>query len=87
MVSVLSHMNPVQTPPHPISLRSSLMLSYLCLGFPSGLFPSGFSTKTLYTFLFSYNGINHGLRNSALSKKEQVEFQSVQNLSLEIRDS
>jgi hypothetical protein len=41
-------------PPKPISLRSILTpSSHLCLGFPSGLFPSGFPTKTLYTFLSS----------------------------------
>jgi hypothetical protein len=34
--------------PHPISLRSSLLLySHLCL-----VFPSGFTTKVLYVFLF-----------------------------------
>jgi hypothetical protein len=34
--------------------RSILMLSiYLRLGLPSGLFPSGFPTNNLYTFLFS----------------------------------
>ena len=38
--------------PHPTSWRAILLLStYLRLGFPSGLFPSGFSTKTLYTTL------------------------------------
>jgi len=37
-------------PPHTTSWRSSLILSsHLCLGLPSGLFPSGFLTKTLYT--------------------------------------
>ena len=36
-------------PPHPTSLRSVLILSYLRSGLPSGLFPSGFPTKTLYT--------------------------------------
>ena len=41
-------------PPHPTSWRSILILSYhMRLGFPSGLFPSGFPTKTLYTPLLS----------------------------------
>ena len=41
-------------PPRPISRRSILILScHLCPGFPSGLFPSGFPTKTVYTPLFS----------------------------------
>ena len=44
--------------PHPVhiptSWRSSLILStHLRLGLPSGLFPSGFPTKTLYTSLSS----------------------------------
>ena len=37
-------------PPYATSWRSSLILSFhLRLGLPSGLFPSGFTTKTLYT--------------------------------------
>ena len=36
--------------PHPISWRYILILSpHLCLGLPSGLLPSGFPTKTMYT--------------------------------------
>ena len=46
----LSWANPIQsTYPYPTSWRSILILStHLRLGLPSGLFPSGFSTKTLY---------------------------------------
>jgi hypothetical protein len=48
-VSTLSQPNPVHTP-HPTSWRSILILSsHLRLGLPSGLFPSGFPTKPLYT--------------------------------------
>jgi hypothetical protein len=51
----LSWASPIQsTYPHPTSWRSILILSiHLCLGLPSGLFPSGFPTKTLYTALYS----------------------------------
>ena len=47
--------NPIQsTYPHPTSWRSILILStHLRLGLPSGLLPSGFPTKTLYTSLSS----------------------------------
>jgi len=41
-------------PPHPTSWRSTLILSsHQHLGLPSGLFPSGFLSKTLYTHLLS----------------------------------
>ena len=41
-------------PPHPTSPRSILILSsHLCLGLPSGHYPSGFPSKTQYTPLLS----------------------------------
>jgi hypothetical protein len=41
-------------PFNPIFIRSIIILPYhLRLGLPSGLFPSGFPTKILYTFLIS----------------------------------
>jgi hypothetical protein len=47
--SFLSQIKPVHAP-HPTSWRSVLILSsHLHLGLPSGLFPSGFPTKPLYT--------------------------------------
>ena len=51
----LSWASPIQsTYPHPTSWKSILILStHLRLGLPSGLFPSGFHTKTLYTPLSS----------------------------------
>jgi hypothetical protein len=51
-VPILSQMNSVHTIPS-YSLRSILTLSsHLRLGLPSSLFPSGFSTRKFYAFLF-----------------------------------
>jgi hypothetical protein len=42
-------------PPHPIYPRSILILSLsLCLGLSVGLFPSGFPTNKLYTFILPH---------------------------------
>jgi len=57
----LSWASPIQSIyPHPTSWRSTLILSthlHLCL--PSGLFPSGFPTKTLYTPLLTHTRQTH----------------------------
>ena len=54
-------------PPHLASWRSILILSsHLRLGLPSGLFPSGFHTKTLYSPLLSPIGL-HAPPNSLFS--------------------
>jgi hypothetical protein len=51
----LSWVRSIQSiPPHPVSLRSILILyTHLCLGLPRGFFPFGFLTNILYAFLCS----------------------------------
>ena len=52
-IPVLSQINPDHAP-HPTSWISILILSsYLGLGLPSGLFPTGFLTKTLHAPILS----------------------------------
>ena len=52
----LSWVSPIQsTYPHPTSWKSILILStHLRLGLPSGLFPFGFPTKTIYIYIYIY---------------------------------
>jgi hypothetical protein len=50
-----SYPEAVESNPHPKAISPISILipsSHLCLGLPSGLFPSGFPTKTLYNFLY-----------------------------------
>ena len=53
--SLLHSQEPARSsmPNNPTSWISILILSYLSLGLPSSLFPSGFHTKTLHAPLFS----------------------------------
>jgi hypothetical protein len=52
MISVLSHIIH-SSPSYSVSLWSILTISHLCPGIPRNLFPLGFHTKILYTFLMS----------------------------------
>jgi hypothetical protein len=52
-VPVLSQWNPIHNPQANLPKIHSDPIFPLRLGRPSGLFPSGFPTKTLYTFLSS----------------------------------
>ena len=59
-VTILSQLDPVHasTSSRPILILSS----HLHLGLPSGLFPSGFSTKTLCTWRRYYMKIKHNMQ-------------------------
>ena len=46
-VPILRQINSVIPPPNPTSWLIFILSSHLCLGLQSGLFPSGFPTKTL----------------------------------------
>ena len=70
---------PPPIPPY-TSWKSILILSsYLCLGLPSGLFPSGFPTKTLYTPLLSPTGVTCSAHHDITDTP--VRFLDVQSLS------
>ena len=63
----LSWANPIQSIyPHPTSWRCVLILStHLRLGFPSGLLPSGFPAKTVYTPLLTHTRHMRSLSHSS----------------------
>jgi hypothetical protein len=52
-VPILSQTNPVQITPSHLSKIHLNIIHHLCLGLPSGLFPSGYHTNNLYAFRFS----------------------------------
>jgi hypothetical protein len=49
-VRIMSRMNPIYKVQHCLPKIILTLRSHLCLGLPSGLFPSGFPTKILYAF-------------------------------------
>ena len=82
-VPILSQIDPLHSPPHPTSWISTWIMSYLLrLGFPSGLFPSGFPTKTLYTPLLSPNTCYMPLPPSSLFNHKKNVWWSVQIIKL-----
>jgi hypothetical protein len=52
-VPILRQLDPVHTPTSHLRKIHLYIICHLLLGLPSGLFPSGFHTKTLYTPLLS----------------------------------
>ena len=52
-VPILNQIDPVHAPSHFTEIHLIILSSHLSLGFPSGLFPSGFPIKILYTPLLS----------------------------------
>ena len=87
----LSWASPIQsTFPHPTSWRSILILStYLRLGLPSGLFPSGFPTKTLYAplssdlYLYLYKILNIMYVISTKAWYDNTEHEQTKTLCLQ----
>ena len=59
-VPILSQLKPVPTPTSHF-LKILILSSHLCLVLPSGLFPSGFPTKTLYMLLLPSPYVLHAL--------------------------
>jgi hypothetical protein len=53
LVPILSQSNPIHPIPSYLSKILLILSTYLRLGLPSGLLPSGFPTNILYAFLFS----------------------------------
>jgi hypothetical protein len=53
LLPILSQINSIHTIPSYLSKIILILFTHLRLGLPSGLFPSGFPTNILYTFLFA----------------------------------
>ena len=74
-VSILSLINPTHAT-HPTSLRFILILSsHLRLVLPSGLFLTGFLTKSLYTFTSFF------LKNRYCNCSQSLYFTRIRNIS------
>ena len=84
----LSCASPIQSIyPHPTSWKSILILStHLRLGLPSGLLPSGFPTKTLYTSLSSPTRatwpISHNGGRKSLVISGWTEYHQILNVAV-----
>ena len=77
--SVISQINPIHSS-YPVSWKFIfLLLSYLCLGLPSVIFPSSFLTRTLYAPLLYPLPVTCRSWSSSLCSLLQSCFLSAQN--------
>ena len=77
-VSILSQLDPAHTPHSTFCVSILILSSHLRLGLPSGLFPSGFPTKTLYTPLL------FPIRATCPAHFILLAVKQIQNLKLEV---
>ena len=75
-VPILSQINPVHSPTaHFLKIHLNIISTHLNLGFPSGLFPSGFPTQNLYMLLLPHTWyMTHPSHSSRFYHPNNIEW-------------